>query len=58
MKYDELLEKCRKICEKVSNSIKKGFDDQPVYSKKYLKTKTKPYDDKTSTTFHDHEIAK
>ena len=41
IKDDELLEKYNKIWKKVSNSIKKGFDSEPVYNEKYLKTKIK-----------------
>ena len=28
-------------CEKVNNSIKKGFYSEPVYNEKYIKTKEK-----------------
>ena len=38
MKDDELLDKY-KTWGKVKNSIKKEFDSEPVYSKKYLKAK-------------------
>ena len=38
MKDAELLEKYNKIWNKVSNSIRKGFDNEPVYNEKYLKT--------------------
>ena len=37
IKDDELLEKYNEIWEKVSNSIKRGFDREPVYNWKYLK---------------------
>ena len=30
-----------KFGKKVSNSIKKGFDNEPVYNEKYLKTNKK-----------------
>ena len=36
---DELLKKYNKMWNKVSNSIKKEFDSEPVYNKKYLKSK-------------------
>ena len=36
IKDDELLEKYNEICEKVSNSIKEGFDSKPGYNEKYL----------------------
>ena len=38
MKDAELLGKYNKIWNKVSNSIRKGFDSEPVYNEKYLKT--------------------
>ena len=34
----ELLKKYSKIWDKVSNSMRKGFDSTPVYNEKYLKT--------------------
>ena len=37
IKDDELLEKYNQIWENASNSIKKGFDSEPVYNEKYLK---------------------
>ena len=36
---DELLEKYNEIWKKLSNIIKKEFNCEPVYDKKYLKTK-------------------
>ena len=48
-KYDE---KYNKICNKVSNSIKKGFDSKLVYNNKYLKTKLKSYEGKINKIFH------
>ena len=39
IKDNELLEKFNEICEKVKSSIKKEFDSEPVYNKKYLKLK-------------------
>ena len=39
IKDDKLLEKYNEIWEKVSNCIKKGFDSEPVYNEKNLKTK-------------------
>ena len=57
-KADELLEKYNKIWDKLSNSIKKGFDSEPVYNKKYLKTKTKFYEGKINTNFHDDRVPK
>ena len=39
IKDDESLEKYNEIWEKVKNSIKKQFDSEPLYNKKYLKVK-------------------
>ena len=43
IKDDELLEKYNETWEKVSKSIKKEFDSEPVYKEKYIKTKIKNY---------------
>ena len=48
---DKLLEKYNKIWNKVSNSIKKEFDSEPVESKRYLRTKTKYYKNKIEIYF-------
>ena len=37
IKDNDLLEKYNEIWKKVSNSIKTGFDSEPVYNEKYLK---------------------
>ena len=37
---DELLKKCNKILDKVSNSINTFFDSDLLYHEKYLKTKS------------------
>ena len=58
IKDDELLKKHDKTWGKVSNSIRKEFDGEPVYNHKYLKTKIKSYEDKTNTYFHDNGISK
>ena len=44
--------------KKVSNAIKKGFDSNPVYIKKYLRTKIKSYKGKINTNFHNNKIPK
>ena len=41
-----------KIWDKVSNTIKKGFDREPVWNKKCLETIIKSYEGKVSTNFH------
>ena len=43
IKNDKLSEKFKKIWDKVSNAIKKGYDSEPIYNKKYLRTKVKSY---------------
>ena len=58
MKGDELLEKCNDIWEKVKYSLKKEFDSEPVYNKKYLKAKIKPYNEKINTNFRNNKIPK
>lgn len=58
IKNDVLLEKYSKIWNKVSNTVKEGFDSKPVFSRKYLKTKTKSSENKVSTSFHDDGIPK
>ena len=54
---DDLLERCNIIWEEVSADIKKEFDSEPVYSKKFLKTKIKPHGNKV-TDFFDKKIPK
>ena len=40
---DEFLEKCYKIWDKFNKVIQKGFDREPVYNDKCLKTKIKSF---------------
>ena len=49
IEYKELLKRFNKIWNKVSNSIKKGFDSETIYNKKFLKTKIKSYDMRLQT---------
>ena len=56
IKDDKLLEKYNEIWEKIKNSLKKEFDSKPVYNEKYLKAKTKSYNGKINTNFHDNKI--
>ena len=58
IKDDELLEKYNRIWDKVSNSIKNGFNKEPVYNERCVKTKMKPHSGKISTNFHDDGIPK
>ena len=47
-----LLEKCNEIWDKVSNTIKKGFDRESVYNEKFLRTEMKHYKEKIIINFH------
>ena len=58
IKDDELLEKYNEIWEKVRNSLKKEFDNEPVYNEKYLKAKIKSCNGKINTNFHNNKIPK
>ena len=58
IKDNELLKKYNEIWKKVSNAIKKEFDSNPVYIKKYLRTKIKSYKGKINTNFHNNKIPK
>ena len=58
IKDDELLEKYNEIWEKVKNSLKKGFDGEPVYNEKYLRAEAKLHNRKINTNFHDNTIPK
>ena len=53
-----MLEKYNEIWDKVSNTIKKGFDSEPVYNKKYVRTKIKCYEWKVDTNIHGRTIPK
>ena len=58
IKDDELLEKYNEIWENVRNSLKKEFDNEPVYNEKYLKAKIKSCNGKINTNFHNNKIPK
>ena len=51
IKDDEFLGKYNKIRRKISNSLKRGFDREPVHIEKYLKDKIKSYEGKINTNF-------
>ena len=57
IKDDDLLEKYNAIWDKASADIKKEFDSEPVYNKRFLKTKIKSYGDEI-TDFFDKDIPK
>ena len=42
--------------KKASNSIKKRFDSETLYNKKYLKTKIKSHEEKVTTIFYNDKI--
>ena len=58
IKDNKLLEKYNEIWNKVSNTIKKLFDSEPLYNQKYLKTKVKSYDGKINTNFRNDKMPK
>ena len=55
---EKMSQKYNEISKKVSNIIKTEFDNNPVYHKKYLKIKTKSYNGKISTNFHNNKMPK
>ena len=58
MFYSELVEKYNEIWGKVTNFMKKGFDSEPVYNDKYLKTKKYSYEGKIITKIQDAKVPK
>ena len=58
IKDNELLKTCNKIWKKVKNTINKEFNSDRVYNKNDLKTKTKSYNGKINTNFHNMKIPK
>ena len=57
IKDEKFSEKYNEIWEKLSNNIKKDFENGPVYNKKYLKTIIKPYNGKVNANFHKHKFS-
>ena len=51
------IKKYNDVLNKVSNSIKKEFDSEPIYSKRFLKTKIKSNGD-DDTDFQNKKIPK
>ena len=58
IKNEELLEKYYEIWDKVRNNIKSGFDSEPVYNEKHLKTEIKFYEGKINTNFYGDNVPK
>ena len=54
---DDLLEKHNRIWDKVNANIKKEFNSESIYNKKFVKTKIKSHGDEV-TDFYDKEIPK
>ena len=54
---DDLLEKYDTIWDKVSSNTKKELDSKPAYNQKFLKTKTRSFNDEV-TDFYNKEIPK
>ena len=57
---EELFRKYTEILEKISSSIGKKFDCEPVYghNEKYIKTKINSYGDKVITNFQGKKVPK
>ena len=54
----KLLKKYNEIWNKISNLFKKGFDSEPVYNAKYIKTKIKIYNNRVYTNFQYNKMSK
>ena len=44
------------IWNKISNLLKKGFDSEPMYNNKYIKTKRKIYNSGININFHGNKM--
>ena len=55
---EKLLRAYNKVWDKIDNIIQKGFNSQPVFNEKYLKTKIKSYNDKINANSHKNAILK
>ena len=51
IKDDELLENYNENWEKIKNSLRKFFDNKPVYNEKHLKAKQNPITEKSIQIF-------
>ena len=54
----EILKKYSEIWNKIKSLIKKEFNSEPVYNDKYIKTKTKIYNNRVYTNFQQNKIPK
>ena len=51
-----IIRKIQWIWGKVKNSLRKDFDNEPIYNEKYLRAKIKSYNGKINTNFHNNKI--
>ena len=54
----KFIQKYNKIWDHIRNLLKKGFNSEPVYNDKCIRTKIKNYNNKIYANFHDFEIPK
>ena len=54
----EILKKYSEIWNKIKSLIKKEFNSEPGYNDKYIKTKTKIYNNRVYTSFQHNKIPK
>ena len=52
------MKKYNEIWNKISNLLKTGFDSEPVYNDKYIKSKIKIYNNRVYTNFQYNKIPK
>ena len=58
IKDDEVLEKYEQIWDLIKNKLGIKFHSEPVYDKKYLKTKVREYDGVIKTNFLGNDVPK
>ena len=58
IKDDEVWEKYEQIWDLIKTKLGIGFHSDPVYDKKYLKTKVREYDGAIKTNFLGNHVAK
>lgn len=58
IKYNQLLKKFQKYWDEISKVMETELDSEPVYDKKYLKTKTKSHGGTINTDFPGNLIPK
>ena len=54
VKNKKLLEAYNPIWDKISNLLEKGFDCEPVYDNKYIRTKIKLRNNRINTSFQEN----